>query len=223
MSCPVTGESDITSSTPEWSKNCPFLGQCRQGRGCSGFISQRLYDNTSVKRLGRQEMRSINLAIALMALISSAHAGEQKATVQTDTAPIENPPLPRPKPSLLDATGDNPAVPISAFRHQHGEDSVVISAALTRIAQEQANAMAMRDSLDHNALAPFSTRIGRSGFNRAAENIAYGHADFASTLEQWTNSAGHRANLLLHGAKWIGVAHAQNGHRIYWAMVIGAK
>jgi len=50
------------------------------------------------------------------------------------------------------------------FRHQHAEDSVVISAALTRIAQEQANAMAMRDSLDHNALAPFSTRIGGRGF-----------------------------------------------------------
>jgi uncharacterized protein YkwD len=158
------------------------------------------------------------------AVWASAHAGEQQATVQTDTAtPIENPPLPRPKPSLLDAIGDNPAVLISAFRHQHGEDSVVISAALTRIAQEQANAMAMRDSLDHNALAPFSTRIGRSGFNRAAENIAYGHADFVGTLEQWTNSAGHRANLLLPGAKWIGVARAQNGHRIYWAMVIGAK
>jgi hypothetical protein len=30
-------------------------------------------------------------------------------------------------------------------------------------------------------------------------------------------------NLLLHGAKWIGVAHAQNGRRIYWAMVIGTK
>jgi len=27
----------------------------------------------------------------------------------------------------------------------------------------------------------------------------------------------------LHGAKWIGVAHAQNGRRIYWAMVIGGK
>jgi uncharacterized protein YkwD len=158
-------------------------------------------------------MRPINVVIVLIILITCAHAGEQNATVQTDTAPIENPPLPRPKPSLLDATGDNPAVLISAFRHQHGEDAVVISAALTRIAQEQAKAMAMRDSLDHNAVAPFSTRIGRSGFNRAAENIAYGHADFASTLEQWTNSAGHRANLLLHGAKWIGVAHAQNGHR----------
>jgi hypothetical protein len=54
--------------------------------------------------------------------------------------------------------------------------------------QEQANAMAARDSLDHNALAPFSSRIGRSGFSRTAENIAYGHTDFASTLEQWTNS-----------------------------------
>jgi uncharacterized protein YkwD len=179
--------------------------------------------NTSVQGLGRQEMLPINVAIVLVTLISSAHAGEQNATVQTDIVPIENPPLPRPKPSVLDVTGSDPAVLISAFRHQHGEDSVVISAALTRIAQKQANAMAMRDSLDHNALAPFSTRIGGSGFNRAAENIAYGHADFAGTLEQWSNSAGHRANLLLPGAKWIGVAHAQNDHRIYWAMVIGAK
>jgi uncharacterized protein YkwD len=163
------------------------------------------------------------VAIVLVTLISPAHANEQNATLQIDTTSIENPPLPRPKPPLLDATADNPAVLISAFRHQHGEDSVVINAALTHIAQEQANAMAMRDLLDHNALAPFSSRIGRSGLSRAAENIAYGYADFASTLKQWINSAAHRANLLLHGAKWIGVAHAQNGHRTYWAMVIGAK
>jgi len=165
-----------------------------------------------------------NLALALVMLIASAYAGEQKATAQTDAAtPIENPPLPRPKPSIHDVTDENPTILISAFRHQHGEDSVVISPVLTRLAQEQANAMAARDSLDHNALAPFSSRIGRSGFSRAAENIAYGHVDFPATLEQWTNSAMHRANLLLHGAKRIGVAHAQNGHRIYWAMIIGAK
>jgi uncharacterized protein YkwD len=166
---------------------------------------------------------STNVAIVLIALISSAHADEQNLTVQTDTAPIENPPLPRPKPSLLDASEETPAVLISAFRHQYGEDSVVINAALTRVAQEQANAMAMRDSLDHDVSAPFSRRIGRSGLNRAAENIAYGYSDFAGTLKQWINSAGHRANLLLHGAKWIGVAHAQNGRRTYWAMIIGGK
>src|SRR5215469_10591558 len=167
-------------------------------------------------------MLSTIVAIVL-AVISPAHADEQNTAAQTDNAPIENPPLPRPKPPLLAATDDNPAVLISAFRHQHGEDAVVINAALTRVAQEQANAMAMRDLLDHNAFAPFSSRISRSGLSHAAENIAYGHADFESTLKQWINSAAHRANLLLHGAKWIGIAHAQNSHRTYWAMVIGAK
>jgi hypothetical protein len=61
-----------------------------------------------------------------------------------------------------------------------------------------------------------------------------GQAGVASDEGRWSNiyklyratrvsSDTRRANLLLHGAKWIGVAHAQNGHRIYWAMVIGAK
>jgi hypothetical protein len=88
--------------------------------------------------LRRQEMQSINIAIVLAMLILPAHAEEQNATVQNDTVPIENPPLPRPRPLSLDVTGDNPAVLISTFRHQHGEGSVAISAALTGIAQEQA-------------------------------------------------------------------------------------
>ena len=46
-------------------------------------------------------------------------------------------------------------------------------------------------------------------------------ADFAGTLKQWINSSGHPANLLLRGAKWIGVAQASNARRTYWAMVIG--
>jgi len=88
-------------------------------------------------------MRSINAASALITLTASAHGVEQNvvpAIVPIDTAPIEVPPLPRPKPPLQHAIGDNPAALISAFRHQHGEGSVAISDALTRIAQEQANA-----------------------------------------------------------------------------------
>jgi uncharacterized protein YkwD len=49
---------------------------------------------------------------------------------------------------LPDITGDNPAVLISTFRHQNGEESVAINSALTRIAQAQADAMAVRDSLE---------------------------------------------------------------------------
>ena len=122
-----------------------FLARCSSYTPCSNRLSDM-----------SRAVLSTNVAIVLIALISYAHADEQNRTVQTDTSPIENPPLPRPKPSLLDAIDETPAVLISAFRHQHGEDSVVINAALTRVAQEQANAMAMRDSLDHNALAPFS-------------------------------------------------------------------
>jgi uncharacterized protein YkwD len=190
-------------------------------------------------------MRAPRLAaIGLIALTASAHAVEQNAlnpdastdnalAITTapavtpaigpiDTAPIEAPPLPRPRP-LRDTAADGAAALISAFRQQHGEGSVAVSGALTRIAQEQANAMAGRDLLDHELVAPFSRRIGRSQFRRAAENIAYGHADFAGTLRQWANSSGHRANLLLPGAKWIGVAHASNGRRTYWAMVIAGN
>jgi uncharacterized protein YkwD len=182
-------------------------------------------------------------AIGLIALTASAHAVEQNALNpdastdnalatapavtpaigSIDTAPIESPPLPRPRPALRDTVADGAAALISAFRHQHGEGSVAVNGTLTRIAQEQANAMAGRDLLDHELVAPFSRRIGRSQFRRAAENIAFGHADFAGTLRQWTNSSGHRANLLLPGAKWIGVAYASNGRRTYWAMVIAGN
>jgi len=133
---------------------------------------------------------------------------------------IESPPLPRPRPPLRDTVADGAAALISAFRQQHGLGSVAVNGALTRIAQEQANAMAGRDLLDHGLVGSFASRT--RGFGLAAENIAYGHDDFPRTLSQWTNSFGHRANLLLPGAKWVGVAHASNGRRTYWAMVIAA-
>ena len=148
-------------------------------------------------------------AIAVMALTASAHAAAQDVGTFNPNAPgniysldaLEVPispvvapavvpfdtaievPLPRPRPPLRDTVGENPVVLISAFRQQHGEGPVAISGMLTRIAQEQANAMAARDLLDHDLLAPFAHRMGRSRFKRGAENIAFGHADFAGTLK----------------------------------------
>jgi hypothetical protein len=108
-------------------------------------------------------MRPINAAIVLITFIASAHAVEQNvgvvfdpdarqiifspdnalavsivpgvapAVVPPDTAPIEAPPLPRPKPSLHYVTDDNPAALISAFRHQHGEGSVAVTAVGCRV------------------------------------------------------------------------------------------
>ncbi len=105
---------------------------------------------------------------------------------------------------------------------KHGEGRVTSDATLNRIALEQAKAMATKDTLDHDVLGSFSSRISPAGAGRAAENIAYGYDNFEKTLDQWINSAGHRRNLLLHDASRIGVASARSEalHRTYWAMEI---
>ena len=120
------------------------------------------------------------------------------------------------------AAQSSPAESISNFRMQHGEGRVTSDATLNRIALEQAKAMAAKDTLDHDVLGSFSSRISPAGAGRAAENIAYGYDTFEKTLDQWINSSGHRRNLLLHNASRIGVASVRNetSRRTYWAMEI---
>jgi len=120
------------------------------------------------------------------------------------------------------AAAQSPAEMISSFRLKHGEVKVVSDTTLDRIAQEQARAMAERDSLSHEVLGSFSRRIAPSRAGRAAENIAYGYDRFDKTLDQWISSSEHRRNLLLHNASRIGIASAKDasGKRTYWAMEI---
>jgi hypothetical protein len=116
----------------------------------------------------------------------------------------------------------NPAQMISDFRLKHGEKRVTLDATLTRIAHDQAQAMAAKDQLDHDVLGRFNSRVDPAGAGRAAENIAYGYDSFPKTLDQWINSSGHRKNLLLPGATRVGVASVKSAKtgRMYWAMVI---
>ena len=123
-------------------------------------------------------------------------------------------------PGRMAAAG--PAEMISDFRLKHGEKRVTLDGTLTRIAHDQAQAMASKDVLDHDVLGRFTTRVGPAGARRAAENIAYGYESFPKTLDQWINSSGHRKNLLLSGATRVGVASVKSAKtgRTYWAMVI---
>jgi uncharacterized protein YkwD len=111
---------------------------------------------------------------------------------------------------------------ISDFRKQHGEGQVTLDATLTRIAHDQAAAMAAKDVLDHDVLGQFNKRVSPAGAGRAAENIAFGYDSFPKTLDQWINSSGHRRNLLLRNASRVGVASVKSSKtgRMYWAMVI---
>jgi uncharacterized protein YkwD len=115
-----------------------------------------------------------------------------------------------------------PAEMISNYRLQHGEGRVTPDSTLSRIAREQAAAMASRDVLDHGVLGSFASRVASSKSERAAENIAFGYDSFPKTLDQWIDSPEHRKNLLMHGASKVGVASAKSATtgRTYWAMVI---
>jgi hypothetical protein len=117
---------------------------------------------------------------------------------------------------------EQPAALISSYRLKHGEVRVVRDVTLDRIAQEQARAMAAKDTLSHEVLGSFSRRVAPARAGRAAENIAYGYESFDKTLGQWIDSSEHRKNLLLHNASRVGIASAKDasGKRTYWAMVI---
>jgi uncharacterized protein YkwD len=125
----------------------------------------------------------------------------------------------------LAAAESSPAEMISEFRLKHGERHVTTDATLDRIALEQAKAMAAKDTLDHEVLGSFSSRIALARSGRAAENIAYGYDSFEKTLDQWIASTGHRKNLLLHNASRVGVASVTSAisHRTYWAMEIAGE
>ena len=86
---------------------------------------------------------------------------------------------------------------------------------LYRLAQQHANDMARRNSLDH---AGFMKRRGPAG--AVAENVAVGCADEACAQKAWMQSARHRANMMLGGCQAIASAVSKNGRR-YWVMEIG--
>ena len=112
---------------------------------------------------------------------------------------------------------------ISAYRRAHGMPAVKLDAKLNATALKQAQAMSATGSVSHSAGGSFFTRVAPLKKQRAAENIGAGYIAFAEMLKQWEESAGHRENLLMPGAKRVGVAYVDNAkspYRRFWAMVI---
>lgn len=112
---------------------------------------------------------------------------------------------------------------ISAYRRAHGLPAVKLDSRLSAVALKQAQAMAATGSVSHSAGGDFSTRVAGLRKSQAAENIGAGFLSFAEMLKQWEDSSGHRANLLMAGAKRVGVASVDNSkspYRKFWAMVI---
>jgi uncharacterized protein YkwD len=129
---------------------------------------------------------------------------------------------------VLPATASDYASKISAYRRAHGLPAVMLDNRLDAIALKQARAMASSGTVSHSVGGEFSTRVAGLGKskvfkNKAAENIGAGYLSFSEMLKQWEDSTGHRENLLMVGARRIGVASVDNPkspYRKFWAMVI---
>ena len=85
-------------------------------------------------------------------------------------------------------------------RAQNGLAGLSMNDQLNNSAQAKANDMIARDYWSHNT--PDGTQpwwfFTQAGYNysNAGENLAYGFADSASTVNGWMNSAPHKANVL---------------------------
>jgi len=88
---------------------------------------------------------------------------------------------------------------------------------LHALAQEHANDMARRNSLDH---AGFMLRRGPRG--AVAENVAMGCDTEVCARRMWMQSPPHRANMMLGGCQAVASAVSATGRR-YWAMEIGGN
>ncbi len=124
---------------------------------------------------------------------------------------------------IVPAMAGDYAGEISAYRRAHGLPAVKLDSRLNAVALVQARAMAASGNVSHSVGGSFSTRVAALRKSRAAENIGAGFLSFTEMLKQWEDSAGHRENLLMPGAKRIGVASVDNPkspYRKFWAMVI---
>jgi uncharacterized protein YkwD len=124
---------------------------------------------------------------------------------------------------VVTATAADYASAISAYRRAHKLPAVKLDSRLSAVALKQAQAMAATGTVSHSAGGNFAARVVPLRKSRAAENIGAGYLSFSEMLKQWENSAGHRENLLMAGARRVGIASVDNPkspYRKFWAMVI---
>jgi uncharacterized protein YkwD len=125
--------------------------------------------------------------------------------------------------AVMPAQAGDYASQISAFRQAHKLPAVTSDSKLAAVALVQAQAMSASGKVSHDVAGSFTTRVAKLRRSKAAENVAAGFLTFPETLKQWQDSPGHRANLLMAGARKVGVASVANPkspYRMFWAMVI---
>ena len=116
---------------------------------------------------------------------------------------------------------------ISGYRSNNGLGAVVIDPALTALAEQQSQAMAKRNKMDHDVAGPLAKRLQGGGYpaTLAVENISAGYHTLAEAFSGWRDSPPHRANMLKSGVTKMGIAavYAPNTkYKVFWTLILAS-
>ena len=119
------------------------------------------------------------------------------------------------------------AIMISQYRQNNGLGAVVVDPELIKLAEQQSQAMAARNKMDHNVKASLEKRVGASGYpaTLAVENISAGYHTLAEAFSGWRDSPPHKANMLKSGVTKLGIAatYAPNTkYKVFWTLILAS-
>lgn len=111
---------------------------------------------------------------------------------------------------------------VNTERAKAGLPALTVNNGASSAAQVRAKEIASAFSHTRPNGSSFSTALKEAGvsYSSAGENIAYGQKSPQEVMEQWMNSAGHRANILNPDYTAIGVGHYESAAGVnYWTQL----
>ena len=116
---------------------------------------------------------------------------------------------------------------ISLYRQNNGLGGVTVDPELMKLAEQQSQAMASRNKLDHDVKAPLPKRLNGAGYpaTLAVENVSAGYHTLAEAFSGWRDSPPHRANMLKNGVTNLGIAatYAPNTkYKVFWTLILAS-
>jgi uncharacterized protein YkwD len=119
---------------------------------------------------------------------------------------------------------------INAYRASKGLAPLRLNPKLTEAAAMHARDLARHDRISHygsDGSDPL-LRVQRTGYPvyLAAENVGTGQISLAEVFRGWKQSPGHNENLLLKGAREMGMAlvvDPNTEYKTFWTLVLGSR
>jgi uncharacterized protein YkwD len=135
----------------------------------------------------------------------------------------------KPPPAPAQADANQALRLVNEFRAQKKLAPLSIDPQVTAAAEALAKDMAKHDRMSH--IGPDGQDVGKRliaagyPFRIAAENVAVGQASVEETVEGWKKSGPNSRNILLAGAKHIGIAYEykpDTKYKTFWTLVVAA-